>query len=82
LVTSARPFAATDESTERFALSDSIDSSACSMTTSAPFSAACSAPRSRRMPSERGLAPVWRGMDEVGGGCRWDACGAGDVGVL
>ncbi len=57
-VTRARPRAAIDVMTDRFALSDSIDSSACSITTSAPRSAECSAPRSRRMPSVRALPPA------------------------
>jgi hypothetical protein len=57
-VTSALPRAAMDVMTERLALSESIDSSACSITVSAPLSAECNAPRSRRMPSVRALPPA------------------------
>ena len=65
LATRARPLAAMDVRVERLAFSDSIDSSACSMTVSAFFSAECRAPRSRRIPSERGLLPVVTGHDAV-----------------
>jgi hypothetical protein len=58
LITKARPRAAIEDKADLFAFNDSTDSSACSITASAPFSAECSKPRSRRMPSARGFEPA------------------------